>query len=237
MSGNTTITDYVKRSPAVRPLLTLLQKAEDTLALQQLSPLSPRYLPWSDSSIRPSALVAILNDILLNKRSFIVELGGGLSTLYIARLLEKRGSGRLLTIEHDADWLDTLRELLAQEGLLRVCSIVHAPLAPCAHSAHDLPWYTLPPIVSALSGSAIDLLLVDGPPAYRRDSAYARQPAVAALRNYFAPRVSIVLDDIGRSAERSILREWADLLGVSAEIRDTKGGIGLITVGDGTRTI
>lgn len=140
----------------------------DILAMQVLAPLSSRYLPWSMSAMRPSGVVKVLNEIILNRRRHIVELGGGISTCYIGRLLRQRGEGRLWTVEHDDRWADVLEQTLAGEALSEVVTVVRAPLSPIspAWPGEDTAWYDREAIRDALAGLPVDLLVVDGPPAY-----------------------------------------------------------------------
>src|SRR5438093_6942309 len=89
-------------------LLDGVRDRRDAMALEVLAPLSLSYLPWSQAAMRPSGLVAVLNDIVINGRVRIVECGSGISTFYIARLLRElrslRRAGRIHTIEHDEPW-------------------------------------------------------------------------------------------------------------------------------------
>ena len=101
----------------------------DLLAMQALAPLSLTYLPWSASAMRPSGVVAVLNEILVHQRRSVVELGSGVSTFYIGRLLRQRG-GHLWTVEHDERWAKLLGRELANEGLGDVVTVVHAPRRP-----------------------------------------------------------------------------------------------------------
>jgi hypothetical protein len=100
----------------------------EILAAQYLAPLSGPYLPWSRAALAPSAIATILNDIIINNRQVIVEFGGGISTIYIARLLAKHNSGKLITVEHDLDWLKILQDMLDAEKISERVSLVHAPL-------------------------------------------------------------------------------------------------------------
>ena len=63
--------------------------------MQILAPLTTAYQPWSIFAIRPSGLVKVLNEIVINRRRCIVECGGGISTVYIAKLLQQQGQGHL----------------------------------------------------------------------------------------------------------------------------------------------
>lgn len=101
----------------------------DALALQVLALLSSTYIPWTEMSMRPSGVVTLLNDIVINNRKRIVECGGGVSTLYMARLLTSRG-GHLFTIEEDRHWSEMLGAMLDEQGLHDQLSIIVAPMAP-----------------------------------------------------------------------------------------------------------
>ena len=59
----------------------------DDAARFALGALSGPYLPWGSGTMRPAGLVAVCNDIVLNDRRRIVELGSGISTVLFARLL------------------------------------------------------------------------------------------------------------------------------------------------------
>src|ERR1043165_8497325 len=121
-------------------LLDGMRDRKDMLAMQALGPLSLTYLPWSQAAMRPSGLVAVLNDIMINGRSHIVECGSGISTFYIARLLKERG-GHIHTIEHDETWAGLLEKALETEGLAEHASVVFAPLAKARHTWSGSEWY------------------------------------------------------------------------------------------------
>jgi predicted O-methyltransferase YrrM len=163
------------------------------------------YLPWSEGAMRPGGLVEVCNEIVLGPRRRILELGSGVSTVVLARLLRASG-GTLVAVEHDAAWAAWVAERLAAEGLDAVARVVHAPLEPAA--AHALPWYAAAGIDAALAEGAPDLLVVDGPPAFRAEDALARLPAIAELLARLAPGATVVLDDIARPGERAVLARW-----------------------------
>jgi hypothetical protein len=96
---------------------------EDAMAMGVLAPLSHRYLPWSRASMRPSGLVAVLNDIVIRRRRKIVECKSGISTFYISRFLKDSG-GHLYTIEHNESWANLLGDMLDQEGLSQTVTAV-----------------------------------------------------------------------------------------------------------------
>jgi hypothetical protein len=136
----------------------------------------------------------------------VVELGSGVSTLLAARMLGRTAKGRLVSVEHHAEYLAQTRDTLERDGLEDVVELVLAPLADQTFRGVTTEWYDVAPIVEGLDGRLIDLVVVDGPPSVRGD---ARWPVVEALRPYMSERVVILLDD-GRAARESATAErWA----------------------------
>src|SRR4051812_9082446 len=145
-----------------RVLLDSMRDRKDMLAMQALAPLSSGYLPWSQAAMRPSGLVAVLNDIVINNRSSVVECGGGVSTFYIARLLKSRG-GHIFSIENDETWANLLQKSLDDEGLHEQATVVYAPLTKTQYSWDGAQWYDEKKLAPIIAGPKVDLLLVDGP--------------------------------------------------------------------------
>lgn len=206
-----------------------LLENKDILAMQYLEPIFDVYLPWNSYAIRPSGLVKILNEITINNRTSILECGGGISTLYIAKILQDC-EGHLYTIEHDADWVEFLKKLLAQQGLTQYVSIIMAPLEDCPFNFHrDNPslWYSLDTIKNVLNNVEIDFLIVDGPPAYSQNTMYARYPAVPFLKQYFASDYAVILDDIRRSGEKKIVARWQTELEINFQQYPIEGGLAI----------
>jgi methyltransferase family protein len=197
----------------------------DTFALVALQNFALGYVPWSQSSIRPSALICLLNDIKVNRRRTIVEFGGGVSTMFVAELIRDGDDQRLLSFEHDEAWSRWLNEWLERRGLAGVARCVHAPLRPCP--GYDLSWYDLEIVRGALPELPVDCLLCDGPPAWAGGSAMARLPAVPVVRDYLAGDFSIILDDIQRHHERRIAKVWQRMLGVRFQRVFLRGGFAL----------
>ncbi len=215
----------------IKSLLTrnLLGDVRDAMAMHRLAPLSTAYVPWSDSALRASAVVTILDDIILNRRSCIAECGGGVSTIYIAKLLKHYNlrDRRLLTIEHDEGWIDALRDILVMHDVEDWVSLVYAPLTNTTYSLEGSPWYDIQVLEENFADTEVDLLVVDGPPAYRRGIEYARYPAVPFFTSRLADRCSIVIDDIGRRGEEALIKAWEEKLGIQFQRRIRGGNIAL----------
>ena len=177
-------------------------QAEDLHAWHVLRPLldAGGYLPWSTGTMRPAGLVAVCNEVVHGRRTRVVECGSGVSTVVVARLLRERGAGRVVAIEHDAEWAALVGDLLRREALDGCAQVVHAPLEG------DPPWYA-PAALDALPDQ-VDLLVIDGPPAHAVGQARRRAPALPFFEPRLVPGAAVVLDDLRRPGERDVLARW-----------------------------
>jgi hypothetical protein len=196
----------------------------DVVAMAGLGPLVGGYVPWTTWSMRPAAILTIVNEIELKRRSTVVELGAGASTLYLARAVANVG-GRLVSIEQEAELAEFVRRLVAREGLSHVASVEQVGLSPLppAYRVDSTVW-TSPEVwydidrLRAVCPEGIDVLAVDAPPGGNQEDVLVRGPAVNALYGQFAAEYSVFLDDVDRPAEREILRRWGDRLGIHTHI-------------------
>jgi predicted O-methyltransferase YrrM len=196
------------------------QYRRDAMAMQALTPLAGSYVPWTYFAMRPSAVVAILNDIAVHHRTHIVECGGGVSTLYIARLLRER-EGHLYTVEESAEWADALRRQIDKEKLTEYVSIMHAPITDVRLAAGSHQWYSDEVVKELTTHREIDLLIIDGPVAERLPR--IRYPALPYFYDSLVESATVVVDDIDRRAEQQIVRCWEEELGLSFERRFLNG--------------
>jgi predicted O-methyltransferase YrrM len=137
------------------------------------------------------------------KPELVVELGSGLLTLLVALILEERGSGRLISVDHDPSFAAETAERLEHCGG-RVELLV-APLRSQSFGGTEVHWYERSTVVDALPGP-IDLLVVDGPPS---TTTWTRWPAIEALSPHLAPNAVVLLDDGRRRHERATALRWA----------------------------
>ncbi len=207
-------------------------------ALAALAALPGPYLPWGTGAMRPAGLVTVCNDIVLNGRRRVVELGSGISTVLLARLLCQRRPGggfRLVAVEHDARWARWVTEQLDREGIGSDVVVVHAPLALHPRAEHGLSWYDEGALNgglrTALRGEHIDLLLVDGPPAYAAGHGLARYPALPVLYDWLAPGATVVLDDAERPGEQEVLGRWERETGLDFDRRAEQAGVAMARIG------
>jgi predicted O-methyltransferase YrrM len=193
-------------------LKDIVLEFKDMKCLHNLSNLHSSYLPWSGASIRPTALVYILNEIMINGRKVIVECGAGISTIYIASLLKQIGEEDrvLYSIDHDENWLSIIRRELEKKNLTGYVKQIHAPLTASEYCMDEtLTWYDPEVIRSVIGNTQIDLLFVDGPPANKKGFAEARYPAGPFFRDNLSENATLLLDDADRKGEARIAKKWA----------------------------
>jgi predicted O-methyltransferase YrrM len=142
--------------------------------------------------------------ILTEKPQLMVEASSGVSTIVAGYCLQKNGSGHLISLEHDAQYFEQSRRLVAAHQLTDVVTVVHAPLEPHTINGKEWLWYRLNDL---LPDAPIDLLFVDGPP--QNTQTLARYPAVPLLAGKLAPNAMVVLDDGKRRDERTAAELWA----------------------------
>lgn len=198
----------------------------DLHARHVMAPLLDSFTPWNPGAMRPGGVVAILNDIALNQRQRVIECGSGMTTMIIARLLKERG-GRLVTIEHDPGWAAYVARELERQGLGQSAEVVEAPLERSPLGLDDNPWYASTAVESALTalGGMADLLIVDGPPAFRPGTELARYPALPAFEPALSEGCTVILDDAGRDGERRVLARWEEDTAFTFKIRIDSGGV------------
>lgn len=155
---------------------------------------------WAAS---PDFLLALARHVGGARPLVVVECSSGVSTLVLARCLQRNGVGRVYSLEHDAVYARQTRTELRRLGLQEWAQVIDAPL--CSHmlDGENYPWYDvtgLPP------STAIDLLVIDGPPQATRSM--ARYPAGPVLFPALAPDAAVFLDDAARADEQLALQRW-----------------------------
>src|SRR5271169_467727 len=178
-------------------------------ALQNLSAVLPAndVLPatrgWAAS---PDLLLALVDLVITERPSLIVECGSGASTLWLALALRRFGiDGRIIALDHDPVFSGKTRDFLARHDVLDLAEVRDAPLESFSLDGETYSWYARK-AWQDLAG--IDLLFVDGPPAATGHQ--ARYPALPLLNKSLSPIATIVLDDLIVPDMRNVLRLWLD---------------------------
>jgi predicted O-methyltransferase YrrM len=162
-------------------------------------------LTWSTGAMTPAGLTAVCAEVSARERPTVVECGSGYSSLRLAEFIHAR-AGRLISLEHDASWAARVDDALVAAGFAETAHIVRAPLEPHPLGRDGLRWYAEHALRSL--PRRIDVLLVDGPPAFEPGAGLSRYPALPALAARLTPDAVVVLDDIDRRGELQVLHAW-----------------------------
>ncbi len=144
----------------------------------------------------PDFLLTVFNEILILKPKQIVELGSGVSSLYMGYLLKQHQlTANIFSIDHDHQYADKTKKMVQQHQLEAYVSVSVAPLTD--------HWYNLEGITIP---SEIDLLIVDGPPTFSNPN--ARNPAFDTFKPFLADQAIIICDDSKRKEGENMYHSW-----------------------------
>ena len=135
--------------------------------------------------------------------SLVVECGSGTSTLFLARTLQLKSAGTLIALEHLPEFAEQTQLALETHGLDEVAEVRYAPLEEVVIDERSYMWYSQSSIADL---DSIDLLVVDGPP--ESTGTWARYPAYPLLRGALSASGAILVDDVQRGDERTMVDAW-----------------------------
>ncbi|HLK75154.1 MAG TPA: class I SAM-dependent methyltransferase [Streptosporangiaceae bacterium] len=178
-------------------------------ALQNLTAVLPPndVLPATRGWAASPDLLMVLVDLVVSERpSLVVECGSGASTLWLALAMRRFGvDGRIVALDHDPVFGAKTRDLLARHDVSDLAEVRDAPLESFSIDGETYSWYARQ-AWEDLKG--IDLLFVDGPPATTGHQ--ARYPALPLLSGLLSPAATAVLDDLVVPDMRNVLQLWLD---------------------------
>ena len=161
-------------------------------------------------ALSPRGMLQALDLVEDPKVALVVECGSGTSTLLLARALQLKGSGLLISLEHLAEYAEKTRSALEEHGLEGFAEVRLAPLEEVTVDDTSYLWYAPSSIANV---SAADVVIVDGPPG--STGTWARYPAYPLLRNALSESAVILVDDIGRGDERAMVDAWLQMGGLA----------------------
>ena len=178
-------------------------------ALQNLNTLLPAndVLPATRGWAASPDLLVVLVDLVISERpSLVVECGSGASTLWLALAMRRFGiDGRIIAFDHDPVFGGKTRDLLARHDVRDLAEVRDAPLESFSLEGETCSWYARSAWADV---TGIDLLFVDGPPATTGHQ--ARYPALPLLSGSLSPAATVVLDDLVVPDMQKVLGLWLD---------------------------
>jgi tRNA A58 N-methylase Trm61 len=180
----------------------------ETQGLVQLSGLNQPYpMPFGGSwALTPDAAAILAREIAIRRPETIVELGSGVSTVMVGRLLQQMKCGHLISLDHDPDWAEETRRNIIANGLQDYVEVLDAPLVKQQFDGKDFVWYQIPEQLRQIK--QIDMLTVDGPPQTADVTVLARYPALPAFAAQLSEHAVIYIDDAKRDTEQKMAGEW-----------------------------
>ncbi len=178
-------------------------------ALQNLTAIVPAddVLPATRGWAASPDLLMVLVDLIITERpSLVVECGSGASTLWLALAMRRFGiDGQIIALDHDPVYASKTRDFLARHNVSDLAEVRDAPLESFSLDGETYSWYTRQAWENLMG---IDLLFVDGPPA--ATGRQARYPALPLLNGALSPVAVVVLDDLVVADMQQALRRWLD---------------------------
>ena len=187
----------------IRQTFRQLEALQNLSAVLPTSDVLPATRVWAAS---PDLLVVLVDLVITERPSLVVECGSGASTLWLALAMRRfKIEGRIIALEHDPVFAAKTRDFLARHDVGDLAEVRDARLESFSLDGHTYSWYARP-TWEDLTG--IDLLFVDGPPATTGHQ--ARYPALPLLNGLLSPAATAVLDDLIVPDMQQVLRLWLD---------------------------
>ncbi|NJN25006.1 MAG: class I SAM-dependent methyltransferase [Cyclobacteriaceae bacterium] len=190
--------------------LSVQEKIYDNLSYQIIKDYLPSIdYPYTSSCLNYYKIHILINDLVLNRRSNYIELGSGLSTLALGLCIKKQALNcKIKSFEHDEHFLNIQLENIENMKLTNIIELCHAPIKFQHISGLSCDWYDDEVIFKKIGNEKFDLMLVDGPPAYKQKISYNRFPALPKLLSKLKENCSIYIDDTNRKGESNSLKRW-----------------------------
>lgn len=162
----------------------------------------------------------LLRTILNKGNGNIIDIGSGISTILLGYAVERNGSGKVISLEHDKDYYSQTLALIKEHKLEKYIDLNYCPLIDVDIDGKSWIWYDISEVDFPRD---IVLISVDGPPGNTQK--LARYPAVPLLKNHIKKGTTILLDDAKRTEEDEIADLWSKEQYLSKEFIDGYKGI------------
>ncbi|MCR9089819.1 class I SAM-dependent methyltransferase [Algiphilus sp.] len=192
-----------------RSMVRLRQQLEAAMDVRRLLDHRAMPLPPSGGWAASSDFVALVGELLVAHRPrHIMELGSGLSTIFLADMGDAQDPAQITSLDHDPAYAEQTRAHLCARDLGAHVRVIDAPLQPLDLSGEQYRWYALP---EDFQCPPIDFLIIDGPPS--ASCPMSRYPALPVLAPYLAAHCVVVIDDADRPDEKAMVARWAEQFG------------------------
>ena len=193
----------IETKKEIKETFRQLEALQNLNAVLPANDVMPATRGWAAS---PDLLMVLVDLVITERPSLVVECGSGASTLWLALAMRRFGiDGRIIALDHDPVFGGKTRNFLARHDVGDLAEVRDAPLESYSLDGETYSWYARR-TWEDLKG--IDLLFVDGPPATAGHQ--ARYPALPLLSGLLSPDATAVLDDLVVPDMQKVLRLWLD---------------------------
>ncbi len=185
-------------------LENLYRQIEGLLSIQSVMSGNPAVKPLRGWALSPDAIAIILGELRDHASPLMMEFGSGQSTIVFGMFFKSQRAGRLVTIEHDADYADKLRSQLDRYELGEVVDVRTVPLTTHEFNGLEKVESCASYDLSGLPNETINLALVDGP--IWHNGKFTRFVPLKWSIEHLSPGGKIYLDDANREYEKDVIR-------------------------------
>ena len=185
----------------------------DSISLQELLKLNLPFIPRTSYSLSPTVTLHLINEALIYNRTKVLELGTGISTIYLAKAFsEKNHKATIVSIDENPEWQEHIRSILYRENLIDFVSMKPINI----DSSTSQGWYNITEFSDAINNQKFDLIVIDAPSTHNNRS---RTKVVDYIKNnnILEESYSIFIDDTYRSEERLMSQNLSKILSSTLE--------------------
>lgn len=163
-----------------------------------------KFVPYTTYALDPTEILHILNEVVINQRKCVLELGTGTSTIYLARLAKANNMDiQIISVDHNADYQEVIKQFCAGEGTASHIQFLHAPIN------EEYNWYDKKVILGGMNNRKVDMVIIDGPPKINGDR-NIRANGKTFIEQLLSDSYSIFIDNADRPEERELANRICD---------------------------
>lgn len=188
--------------------------------LQKLFNQGTSYLPYTSSSLKFRLLVCISNDVVINCRKNILELGSGISTVILARLIKmNKLNSKVVSVDDNLDWINIIKKIIIDEGLESYVEFIHCPKVKSLDIDYSFE-YDGEVLNKNFLNMKFDMVIIDGPLAWNEEIYMSRVSNVKHFINNLEDSFTIFVDDTERKGEKILVETLKNKLNIKPQYMD-----------------
>lgn len=177
----------------IEALLQLYAKFQPTAFM-------PQFEQWPPD---PTSVLELCSLVLRHRPTFVLELGAGVSTIWLGHAMAYAGDGRVVSLEHRADRVGWVNDMINSHGITTVCEARPAPITDVRTGDEAFGWYDTEMLTDLKD---IDFVIANGPTG---DGSHdGRYPALPMLLDRLASGALIAVANVDRPGQLRTADLW-----------------------------